>query len=177
MTGRPQTAAAEPFFAATLSDPRADRGRREIAIDGEHVLISRSLRGIDMRLSLPVSAYRGVALCLRPGKGEAMTYQIRLVHADDDLCVLLDEALDDRNIIADWRLWARVLGLPALVERELGAFAVAEATLDCSNVDTLCDRRLRPNKTRPRFLARRQPGRPIDGEAVYTGEREIIART
>ncbi|MCW6507135.1 DUF6101 family protein [Lichenifustis flavocetrariae] len=174
MTFSPR-AATEPFFAATRPDARADRGRREIAISNTHVTINRRVGGVEMHVALAVSAYRGVALCLRPGVDEALVYQVCLVHPDADLTVVLDEAFDDRNIIADWRLWARVLGLPALVEREIGRYEVAEGTPDSSAADVALPRRYRPSKTRPNFLARRKPG--LTGEAlVHAGEREIIAR-
>ena len=177
MTARPRSTSGEPFFAATLADPRADRGRREIAINGDHVLISRRLHGIDMRVSLAVAAYLGVALCLRPTQGETLAYQIRLVHPDDDMSVVLDEALDDRNIIADWRLWARVLCLPALVERTLGSYETTDATLDPACPGDGFDRRARPSKTRPKFLAKRKLGDLSALGFVHEDEREIIARS
>ena len=176
MTARQQNAASEPFFATTLNDARADRGRRDIAISGDHVMISRRFKGIDMHLSLAVSAYRGVALCLRPGVGDTLVYQIRLVHPDNEFSVVLDEALDDRNIIADWRLWARVLGLSALVEREIGRYEVAEAMPDSCDAEMAHQRRHRPLKARPSFLARRKVGHVDRAPLVHAGEREIIAR-
>ncbi|MDX7953688.1 DUF6101 family protein [Lichenihabitans sp. Uapishka_5] len=170
-----RTNAAEPFFATSRPDARADRGRREIAISDTHVTINRRVGGVDMHLALQVTAYRGVALCLQAGQDGAVVYQVRLVHPDTELTVVLDEALDDRNIIADWRLWARVLNMPALVERSVGHYEVAESTPDSVEADNALPRRHRPSKTRPRFLSRRQmgvPGAPV----IYTGEREIIAR-
>lgn len=175
MTMSRTSAAAEPFLAMSRPDARADRGRRDIAISDTHVTINRQVGGVDMHLALAVSAYRGVALCLQAGVGDALVYQVRLVHPDPELTVVLDEALDDRNIIADWRLWARVLNLPALVERELGCYEVAEATPDSIEADAALPRRHRPLKTRPSFLGRRKVGRP-GAPVVHTGEREIIAR-
>jgi hypothetical protein len=169
------SAAAEPFFSTSRPDARADRGRRDIAISDTHVTINRRVAGVDMHLALAVSAYQGVALCLQAGQGDALVYQVRLVHPDAELTVILDEALDDRNIIADWRLWARVLNLPALVERELGRYEMAESTPDSVEADGALPRRHRPLKTRPRFLSRRKMG-VAGAPVVYTGEREIIAR-
>ena len=174
MTTRP-IATNEPFFAATRPDARADRGRRDIAITDTHVTINRRVGGVDMHLALAVTAYQGVALCLQPGAGEALVYQVRLVHPDPELTVMLDEALDDRNIIADWRLWSRVLNLPALVERAVGRYEVAEATPDSCDADGALPRRHRPNKMRPSFLGRRKVGL-LGVPMVYRGEREIIAR-
>lgn len=176
MNGRSPIAAHEAFFSTTAADIRADRGRRDIEISTERVTIRRRLHGIDMRLSLGLTAYRGVALCLRPGGGDRLIYQVRLIHRDHDLSVLLDEAPDDRDIIADWRLWARVLGRPALVEREVGRFEPASADPASGEEFKSIARRKRPLKRRPRFLTRRRVGRPTV-EPVLHGEREIIART
>ena len=175
MTPTRTSAAAEPFFATSRPDARADRGRREVAISDTHVTINRRVGGVDMHLALQVTAYKGVALCLQAGVGDALVYQVRLVHPDTELTVVLDEALDDRNIIADWRLWARVLNLPALVEREVGTYEIAEATPDSVDPEGALPRRHRPNKTRPSFLSRRKVGLP-GAPVVYVGEREIIAR-
>jgi hypothetical protein len=127
-----------------------------------------------MHVALALSAYRGVALCLAPGRDEALIFQVRLVHPDADLTVVLEEALDDRNIIADWRLWSRVLNLPALVERTAGRYEMAESTPDSCEGAAL-PRRRRLSKTRPGFLARRRMGVAVGASAVHTGEREIIA--
>jgi hypothetical protein len=170
------SSAAEPFFAASRPDPRADRGRRDIAISGTHVTIRRRVAGVDMHVALALSAYQGVALCLVPGADEALVFQVRLVHPDTDLTVVLDEALDDRNIIADWRLWSRVLNLPALVERSVGRYETAESTPEHCDGDLALPRRRRAAKTRPNFLARRKMGVRQDAPVVHEGEREIIAR-
>ena len=103
---------------------------------------------------------------------------MRLVHRDSDLSVVLDEALDDADIIADWRLWARVLGRPALVEREIGQFEAAVGrSPKPSRASGALTRRKRPLKRRPRFLARRKRRRAgRRRRRVHAGEREIIAR-
>ena len=169
--------AQDPFFATVAPDPRADRGRREIAVSAETVTIRRRLKGIDMRLSLAVATYRGVALCLRPGQDGRLIHQVRLIHRDHDLSVLLDEALDDRDIIADWRLWARVLGRPALVERDAGLFETISAEPAATEAGGALNRRKRPLKRRPKILARRKAGVWSGMPTVHAGEREIVART
>lgn len=167
----------DPFFATVALDARADRGRREIAVSTQSVTIRRRLKGIDMRLCLAVSAYRGVALCLRPGQDGRLLHQVRLVHRDADLSVLLDEALDDRDIIADWRLWARVLGRPALVERAIGVYETMSAEPAAADTAGALARRKRPSKRRPKFLARRKAGQLSATPVIHADEREIIART
>ena len=176
MVAQSQSIAPEAFFQTTGVDLRADRGRREIAISTDRVTIRRRLQGIDMRLTLAVAAYTGVALCLRPALGGTLFYQVRLVHSDRDLSVVLDEAADDRDIVADWRLWARVLGLPALVERSVDCFEPASDVPAKANATLRCVRRKRALKRRPKFLARRRMGGAVSSQPVFAGEREIIAR-
>lgn len=176
MIAEARSATQDPFFSAVAADARADRGRREIAISTDRVTIRRRLKGIGMQLCLAVSTYRGVALCLRPGPDGKLVYQIRLVHRDSDLSVLLDEAADDTDIVADWRLWARVLGRPALAERAIGEFEAISGDPEAVERSGAIARRKRPVKRRPRFLARRKMGTPHEHPAVHADEREIIAR-
>ena len=105
-------------FAAP--DPRADGRRRFVRLDGDKVAIDRVVGGVFMRVTVPTSAYRGVALRVVDARDDGFAYEIRLVHADPDLSVALAETSDDSDIQAEWRLWARALGLPALVERAEG---------------------------------------------------------
>lgn len=172
-----QGALPDPIFATTAPDARADRGRRDVAVSTDRVTISRRLKGIDMRLSLAVSAYRGVALCLRPGHDGRLDYQVRLVHRDQDLSVLLEDAPDDFDIVADWRLWARVLGRPTLVERQIGTYEAVSADPEAVERSGALARRKRLLKRRPRFLQRRKVARWPVTTTVHADEREIIART
>jgi hypothetical protein len=146
-------------FAAP--DPRADGRRRMVRLDGDKVAIDRVVGGVFMRVTVPTSAYRGVALRVIDGRDSGFTYEIRLLHADPDLSVALAETSDDEEIQAEWRLWARVLGLPALVERAEGCSEPDQQLLGRVAVRPAAPRRR--GKTilarRPRFLARRKLGR------------------
>jgi hypothetical protein len=147
-------------FAAP--DPRADGRRRFVRLDGEQVAIHRTVAGVSMRVTVPTSAYRGVALRVVDAREDGFAYEIRLVHADPDLGVILAETRDDSDVQAEWRLWARVLGLPALVERSEGCDEPDQSLLGRVAVRPPAPRRR--GKTilarRPRFLARRKLGRP-----------------
>ena len=111
-----------------MQDARADGAQREIVLARESVLIRRRVGGIEMKLDVPARAYRGVLLSLdATASGEAV-FRLRLLHRDPDLAVTLCEALDDRDIVADWTSWARFFGLPKLVERKRGEIECAEAT-------------------------------------------------
>ena len=147
-------------FAAP--DPRADGRRRFVRLDGDKVAIHRVVGGVFMRVTVPTSAYRGVALRVVDARDDGFAYEIRLVHADPDLSVALAETCDDSDIQAEWRLWARVLGLPALVERAEGCDEPDQELLGRVAIRPSAPRRR--GKTilsrRPRFLARRKLGRP-----------------
>jgi hypothetical protein len=161
MQAAPKYSAFAPRrFAAP--DPRADGRRRFVRLDSDQVAINRVVAGISMRVTVPTSAYRGVALRVVDARGDGFAYEIRLVHADPDLSVALAETSDDSDIQAEWRLWARVLGLPALVERAEGCDEPDQQLLGRVAIRPSAPRRR--GKTilsrRPRFLARRKLGRP-----------------
>ena len=160
-----QLAPKYPAFAPrrfAAPDPRADGRRRIVRLDGDKVAIHRVVGGVFMRVTVPTSAYRGVALRVVDARDDGFTYEILLVHADPDLSVALAETRDDIDVQAEWRLWARVLGLPALVERVEGRDESDETLLGRVAVKPVAPRRR--GKTiasrRPRFLTRRKIGRP-----------------
>ncbi len=104
----------------TAVDTRADDRSRTVRLSPDRVTIDRSYCGVAMRLSIPVGAYQGVCVGLRPAERGGVTYELRLAHRDADLSVSLAEAPDDREIWADWQSWARFFGLPTLIERNEG---------------------------------------------------------
>ena len=170
----PKPGAGEPrrFIA---SDPRADGRRREVMLARGRVQIARSVAGVRMNISLAASAYRGVVLRLRGVEDGRFSYEIELAHRDPDLSVTLLEASDDSEVQAEWRLWARFLGLPALVEREEG-----RAEPDSARLGELIVNQRKPrrrggamSRRRPRFLTRRKVGRGSLGFSL-AGSREIF---
>ncbi|MGD0763380.1 MAG: DUF6101 family protein [Roseiarcus sp.] len=164
-------------FAAP--DARADGRRRLVRLDAETVVIARVIAGVPMNVTVPTRAYRGVVLRLSSVREDGFTYEIRLAHADPDLCVTLAEAADDWDINAEWRLWARALGLPTLVERVEGRAEPDRPTLGKVVVRRPAPRRR--GKTiasrRPRFLTRRKVGRPMLGAPAIEGAREGFGGT
>ncbi len=159
-------------------DRRADGHARSVSLSRDTVRIDRTVRGIAMRVAVPVSAYEGVALTLDADAHGALAYRLQLIHADRDLSVALEEAPDDHDIVADWRLWSRFFRLPALVERQPGAIEQAEPALGALLLGRATpDRRVKRSKRRPRFLQRRKMGRLGETPEVHAGEREIIARS
>ena len=143
----------------------------------DRVVIARSVAGVFMHIAMTPDAYRGVALRLSAARDDGFHYEIRLVHRDPDLCVTLHDASDDSEIQAEWRLWARFLGLPTLVEREEGS-AVAESA-HLGEIAVAGVRARRRGKTitgrRPRFLTRRKTGRLDPSRQLPADRREIFA--
>ncbi|MGI3900572.1 MAG: DUF6101 family protein [Janthinobacterium lividum] len=150
-------------------DSRADDRCRSVFLARDRITIDRSYHGIAMRLSVPVSAYRGVCVGVRAGENGGFVYELRLTHRDPDLSVLLAEAQDESQIWAEWRASARFFDLPALIERNDGP-EVWGASLTVSDSH---DRRVK-HRRRPGIVARRT-ARPEAMETVYC-EDEIIAR-
>jgi hypothetical protein len=157
------------------SDPRADGRRREVMLARGRVQIARSVAGVRMNICLAASAYRGVVLRMRGAPDARFSYEIELAHRDPDLSVTLLEAEDDSEIRAEWRLWARFLGLPALVEREEGLPEPEGARLGALTVSQRKPRRRggAMARRRPRFLTRRKTGRGALGPSL-AGSREIF---
>ena len=111
------------------TDARADGQVRSVCLGRDVIRIDRRVGGVAMRVAVPVRSYRGVTLGLRCGPEGALCYTLNLIHGDRELSVVLDEAGDDRDIVADWRLWSRFFRLPALVERQAGTVEEAEISL------------------------------------------------
>lgn len=175
---RQATPAGAGFTPA--ADRRADGHHRMVSLSRDTVRIDRRIDGIAMRVAVPVSAYRGVALSLIADGAGALHYQLHLLHRDQDLSVILDCAGDDADILADWRLWSRFFRLPALVERRAGLVEQADLTLGGLLVGPAGPSRRAPrfrSKRRPSFLARRKAGNDRLSALCHLGEREIIARS
>ncbi|MBM3561967.1 MAG: hypothetical protein FJX48_02160 [Alphaproteobacteria bacterium] len=156
-------------------DRRADGGARHIRMTREDVLIARRLSGVAMVISVPVSAYCGVALDVQPAEDGSPRYLLSLAHSDPDLDILLGESRDCGSVAADWRYWSAWLGLPRLTEEdgELRALNGPSEDAVAAAARRRCDANVR--KRRPRFLARRQAGDPRQTKMVHAQEREIIS--
>jgi hypothetical protein len=158
------------------ADASADGRVRDVELHREGVIVRRSVRGMTMALALPVAAFLGIAMRLGP-RGDAGIVAVMLEHRDPALSVPLFTATDAIDIVAEWRRWANVLGLPLLVEGSDGTLREPFARLGAVRVGQPSDRRRRRGtiaRRRPRILMRRKPGRA--GPRAVHHEREIIAR-
>ena len=147
-----------PRAAAAYRDARADGGQRDVTLTCLQVTIGRRLRGMRMKIRVPVNAYAGVTLGLdATGSGRAC-YRVSLRHVDADLSVQLLETFDETEARQMWQGWAQHLSLAQIVEREDGALELVAAaqrgvqTFDRSraNVST--------KRSRGRFARRRRMG-------------------
>jgi hypothetical protein len=173
----------DPFalpHSVRAHDMRADGGERAIDIDRYRIVVRRAVAGIRMRLAVPVTDFDGVALELRAAGDDAPpTVALTLAHRDRALSVTLAEADTADDMLADWQAWGRVFGRPLLVADSDGRLRQPVPHLGALRVARAWPRRRRrsPHKARrPAALMRRKAAKLSGMDAVYRGEREIIAR-
>jgi hypothetical protein len=161
-------------------DAGADERERIIEIGHQRVTMQRSVRGIPMRVSTQVSDFVGVAIRIVPPEGNFDgAIAVMLEHRDPGLSVPLFVAADGRDISVEWQTWARVLGVPALVEDVDGNLRDPFGPLGRLHDGEIAPRRRGRGMTARRGIGRmrRKPG-SVNAQSVtiYDCEREIIAR-
>jgi hypothetical protein len=160
-------------------DQSADGQTRQVELHRERVILRREVRGMLMAVGVPVSTFRGVTLRVQQDDDDLPAAAcVTLDHSDDALTVPLFEAPDTDDVLAVWRAWGRVLGLPLLVAELSGTVHEPFPRLGAVEVDDPSPRRRRRSalrRRRPMFLTRRKPGHDISDSPVHR-EREIIAR-
>ncbi len=161
------------------ADPTADGKIRIAEIGRERVLVLRSVRGVRMRLNLPVDHFLGVSMRAYPDNAAAEgRMALVLEHRDAALSVPLQYAAEMEDLDADWHLWARTLGRPLLTGVLDDVPQPNPATPVPITIGTSAPRRRRRTalkKRRPTIHLRRMWGRVRIAHAVHRGEREIIA--
>ena len=165
-------------FRAT--DAAVDERVRFVELHRESVVLRRSVRGMRIKVWLPIAAFQGITLRLIPPDDVNFgAIAVMLEHRDPTLSVPLFTASDANDALAEWRMWARIFGLPLLVVdddgrlhepfRRLGAVRIADPR-------ERAHRRNRQRRRRPSILMRREAGRLCSSPIVYR-EREIIAQS
>ena len=162
------------------SDAGADERVRIVELHRERVVMRRAVRGIPMAVSVPVAAFRGIAIRIvkREDKDSA-TIAVVLEHRDAGLSTELFASDDGDEILTEWQTWGRVLGLPLLVVERDGELHEPFQRLGAVRVDAVAPRRRRRTairRRRPSILMRRRAGRMRENPTVHRDEREIIAR-
>jgi hypothetical protein len=163
------------------SDKAADERVRSVELTRERVVLHRAVRGIKMAVHLPMAAYLGVAIRMEPPASDAASGAITIVleHQDPALSLELYRAADGSDIVAEWQLWGRVLGVPLLVAEADGRLREPFERLGTVEIAAPVARRRRHStlrKRRPSILLRRRPGTMPATPVVHRGERELIAR-
>jgi len=131
-------------------------GRARLSADRKVMRIAHVGRsGLKMTLTVPVATYRGVAVDVAVSDAaEVEAVRIVLAHHQRELDVVLFEAADDTEVVAEWRAWAKRLAVPMLMRTEEGDEAVT-ARLGALAVATPAARRM------TRAFLKRRPRRPV----------------
>ena len=162
----------------TTADAAADEGLRVVDLHRERVILRRALSGMRMAVNLPVAAYRGVAIRLDATSETPPFVAVTLEHADASLSLPLFASTDTDDIVAEWQIWGRVLGLPLLIADTDGTIQEAFARIGQLRIAAPTWRRRRRSaiaRRRPSRLLRRPAGRADIASVIHRGEREIIA--
>jgi len=163
-------ATAHQTSARRAEDSRADQGLRWVTVARDLVQIERTVSGMKMRIHVPMEAYVGVTL--RPvTSGNTTTYDVKLVHRDAELSVLLESLNDEAAAKALWLQWADYLGRTAL-DNGMTSQAVAD-TLRPQQPRRRCMTAV--DKRRPRRALRRKPGNRENLGIIRGSEDEIIS--
>ena len=162
-------------------DQAADARVRMVEIHRERIVLRRAVRGIKMAVNLPITAYLGVAIRMRPAAPNSPgAVAIVLEHVDPALSVTLCCATKVGDSIADWRSWGRALGMPLLVEDADGRLREPFERIGGLRVDVpvVWRRRRRSplHNRRASMPLRRRRFAPTATPHIHRGEREIIAR-
>jgi hypothetical protein len=162
-------------------DRGADGQIRQVELDRDRVMVRRAVRGIRMKMDLPVADFRGVSIRLLPAEqDQPAASAVLLEHRDPGLSVPLFVETGGDDVTALWKSWASVLGVPLLVVDGDGSLREPFRRIGGVAAGTPAPRRRRRNAVkwrRPRFLMRRKPGARSGTPPVYRDEREIIARS
>jgi hypothetical protein len=176
--GSSRTYRLDPHTLPARSFPSSGVAGPAFVIDRDRAVVRRSaIAGVAM-LTVPVAAYRGVAVRMEStgDTGEVCAF-IELLHAEPSLTLTLAITDEPYDIEDDWRAWGAALKLPLLVVGQDGSVAAPLAGPYPSIAVAPAKPRRRHSffaARRPRFLARRKVGRSAAG--VRVDGREIIAR-
>jgi Family of unknown function (DUF6101) len=163
-----------------VCDKTADECVRQVELTRERVVLRRAVAGMKMAVNLPVTAFLGVAIRMEPPEGRAPGgVAIVLEHRDSGLSLPLYRAAEGTDIVAEWKSWACVLGMPLLVAEADGILREPFARIGALRIAAPTARRRRRGaikSRRPSILLRRKAGNARALRTVHGGEREIIAR-
>lgn len=168
------------FRYDTGIDPRTGlpMGEAAVVIDRNQAMVCRRLpSGIPMAMRLPMAAFEGVAVRIATDGPDDDHVVVELLHHDPHLSLPLSVADDVADVVADWKAWSRVLGLPMVLVEVDGSRRMLEERLGSLKIAAVRPRRRRSVLAgrRPRFLTRRKTGCPAATPVIHHG-REIFGR-
>jgi len=180
--GSSRTARLDPLTLPvrfTANDAVADERVRHVELHRERVILRRAVQGMRIALNVPVQAFLGVSIRVAPAANDTMSVAVFLEHRDPALSIELYAAENSDDVVAEWNLWSRELGVPMLVANADGGFSESYPRLGAVRVAAPSMRRRRRNalhRRRPKFLVRRKTAMKHGPALVHRDEREIIAR-
>lgn len=142
-------------------DMRADGRVRQVELHRERIVLRRSLHGMRMAISMPVSDFTGIVR-----RAVRNDHALVLAHRDPALSVPLLVTADAQELDEAVRIWCTFFALPEIADGARDALLSAP-------------RRRRHNAVKwrhPRVLMRRRPGCAVEEMSVHRGAYEIIAR-
>ncbi len=157
-----------------LVDIEAANGRAQLwAERGLVVIRHRGKANLPLTIKVPLSNFRGVTVDVSVAQSGALaSVSVILAHADPALEVPLYVCDHDDDLVAEWRRWARDLGLPLLMRTSegdvdahprMGALVLGKASPRRARKAFL---KRRPRMTRRQFVAKTA--------TVFAAEREIF---
>ena len=165
-------------FTVGLADGEGGLAGADIHLERNTVIVTRRHNGRRNQIYLKLRDFLGVAARVRPTAiPGVIDVTLELMHSDPSLSLVLMEASDLEDVVADWQAWARQLALPLLMIEPDGTVSEVAGSPNRISVGRPGPRRRSSvlRGRRPRFLVRRKAG--IAGlMAVHADEREIIAR-
>ncbi|WP_417666676.1 DUF6101 family protein [Roseibium sp.] len=167
------------LFNERSSAPGTDEPVVDVQLDKTNVCLTQFHNGAPTSLIAPVQSYAGIMVQITPSERPgAVNARLILKHSDPQFSVLLTETDRPEQLATAWPSWSSALGLPMLVCDTGGTVKPIEAFSARPTHDPHPRRKL-PLLTgrRPRFLVRRACGSADQTAPVFSGEREIIARS
>ncbi|MTI18631.1 hypothetical protein E1162_15410 [Rhodobacteraceae bacterium RKSG542] len=140
------------------------------------LVVERSVCGVRYHTPIPLSEFTGVVASATEDEtsGECRA-TLQLSHENPNYCVCLHTADNLDNIVAEWLLWSRQLGLPLFIKEAHGPLKKVGSAPNEVIIGNPAPRRKMASLTgrRPRFLVKRSSG---NLELANTVHRSACAR-
>ncbi len=138
-----------------VADDPGDQRARLVELDPAHVLLRCAVRGTKSMLALPLATYHGVAIRMDPPAGTtAGAVAVVLEHPDPALSLTLYRSVHGSDVVAEWRAWARALGVPLLVTEADGRLREPFARIGAMRIGHPAMQRRRRSSRRARRTRR-----------------------